>query len=203
MSCVVTTGGHVSCWGGFANPSVHAISRTGGASLSNVSSVSVSLAQEGAHPTDSACAVTSEGNVWCWGANDQGQLGNPALTDTSSLGAVEVTDSTGTPLENVVEVAVGAHHACARFEYGLVVCWGRTDLIGSGRAGNAIRHSPVEVKGLTDAIELKAGTSHTCVRRQTGQVQCWGDNSWGQLGVDQNVTPTSNVPVNVTDMPAP
>jgi alpha-tubulin suppressor-like RCC1 family protein len=201
VTCVLSGGGHVSCWGGEANPNQRVIEKADGSPLSGVTAVSVSLAENATSPADSACALTDSGNIWCWGTNAQGELGNPAFTGTSSLGAVQVTDSMGTPIEHVVEVAVGAYHACARFDDGLVVCWGRTDLIGSGRAGTAIRRSPVEVKDLTDAIELKAGTLHTCARRRTGQVVCWGNNGFGQLGVDPTTTPTSNVPVNVTNLP--
>jgi alpha-tubulin suppressor-like RCC1 family protein len=201
VTCVVSEGGHVSCWGGEANPNLRVIEKANGSPLSGVTAVSVSLAENATSPADSACALTDSGNIWCWGTNSQGELGNPALTDSSSLGAVQVTDSTGAPAENVVEVAVGAYHACARLDSGLVVCWGRTDLLGSGRAGSAIRRSPVEVKDLTDAIEIKAGTLHTCARRRTGQVVCWGSNGFGQLGVDPTTTPTSNVPVNVTNLP--
>lgn len=203
MSCVVTGGGHVSCWGGSASPALHTIEKADGSPLSGVSKVAVSLAQETSSIVDSACALTDGGNVWCWGNNAQGQLGNPATTASSSNGAVAVTDSQGFPAENVVEVAVGGYHACVRQADGMVACWGRTDMLGSGRAGTSIRRSPVEVKDLTDAIELKAGTTHTCVRRRTGQVQCWGANSSGQLGVDPTAIPTSNVPVDVTDMPSP
>jgi len=35
--------------------------------------------------TDDTCAVTSAGELWCWGANDHGQRGQGKLGEASSV----------------------------------------------------------------------------------------------------------------------
>jgi alpha-tubulin suppressor-like RCC1 family protein len=64
-----------------------------------------------------ACALTTGGQVWCWGSNDSGQLGGAG-------------DSGPTPRQvpiegdGVVEISAGLQHACARQADGTVWCWG-------------------------------------------------------------------------------
>ena len=53
----------------------------------------------------------------CWGDNGGGQLGDG--TYTRRLTPVVVPG-----LTNVVELAPGAHHTCARLADGTVRCWG-------------------------------------------------------------------------------
>lgn len=136
---------------------------------------------------DFGCARLDDGNVQCWGANDHGQLGqahtnivgdDEAPMDTRTVGL-------GGP---VVDLAAGAHHACAILDGGAVQCWGRgvegqlgygnIDDIGDDElpvsAGNVELDAP--------ALQLVAGANHTCARLVSGSVQCWGEGLDGQLG---------------------
>src|SRR6185503_9391164 len=58
------------------------------------------------------CARMSNGNAMCWGSGAYGQLGNKT-TGSDSAVPVKVLVSDGSPLADVVYVAVGANHACA------------------------------------------------------------------------------------------
>ena len=59
------------------------------------------------------------GTVWCWGLNDQGQIGNGARDDAEP----------GSPLPNVdggvAQVASGVNPSCVALENGTVRCWNR------------------------------------------------------------------------------
>ena len=92
-----------------------------------------------------ACALRNDGSVWCWGANDLGQLGIGA-TDTS--GTPRPTPPT--PVSNMtdaVALTVGDSHSCVIRKDGTVWCWGAND---RGQLGNGAVNSnvPVEVQGL-------------------------------------------------------
>jgi len=75
----------------------------------------------GAH----ACGIQQDGSLWCWGANESGQLGLGDTTDRS------VPTQVGTPLD-WASVAAGSSHTCALTTSGLRYCWGSND---SGQLG--------------------------------------------------------------------
>jgi len=145
------------------------------------------------------CALTADGNVKCWGANDAGQLGNG--TNADSAIPVDV------PLPAAVSaVASGYEHTCAIVS-GAVYCWGDNTFgeLGDGTTTN--RASPVPVGGLTQVVALGAGggilvgTSfgHTCAVDSGGLLRCWGANGSGQVG--DGSTTTRLTPVLVTALP--
>src|SRR5262245_60623238 len=63
------------------------------------------------------CALLGDGRVRCWGANDEGQLG-----DGSQVPRLGPTTVPG--LEGVAEIGAASNHACARLRDGTVRCWG-------------------------------------------------------------------------------
>lgn len=63
-----------------------------------------------------ACARTLGGNVWCWGSDLAGQLGDGTTTNRST--------PTKVPLVNIEEISLGANHSCARRSDDTVWCWG-------------------------------------------------------------------------------
>jgi len=77
--------------------------------------------------SDHACALRSSAGVVCWGANDDGQLGNNTLTDSTSP-----VVTTGLA-SGVVTVRAGGSHSCAILSGGRLVCWGAN---GSGQLGD-------------------------------------------------------------------
>ena len=93
------------------------------------------------------CAVSDSGGgsgpVWCWGLNDNGELGDGTWVDSAV--PVAVSDIT-----NAIEVAVdGSSHSCAFLTTGAVKCWGWNSF---GQLGNndIFRNSqpePVDVIG--------------------------------------------------------
>jgi alpha-tubulin suppressor-like RCC1 family protein len=64
------------------------------------------------------CARLENGSVWCWGSNQQGQLGLDSPVSFQ-------TTPTRVNLPNVVDIAAGAFHTCALTDRGEVHCWGR------------------------------------------------------------------------------
>ncbi len=127
------------------------------------------------------CALLAGGAVKCWGADDRGQLGNGATSDSS----LPVDVALPAPASAVV---AGYAHSCALVAGG-VWCWGdnTTGEIGDGTTAN--RSSPVQVVGISGATALAAGGDspptpygHTCAVVSGGAVLCWGFNGWGQLG---------------------
>jgi hypothetical protein len=83
-----------------------------------------------------ACAVTRDGAVQCWGANNSRQLGDGTLTARRSP-----TRVIGIPPASRVVVAMG--HACALSATGGVYCWGSDHCGAVGGDLPGLRISPV------------------------------------------------------------
>ncbi len=137
------------------------------------------------------CALTSEGSIYCWGDNAQGQLG---YGNTEIIGDDETPAEVGpiTLADPASQVMAGDAHTCAITKSGGVVCWGRgahgqlglasTDNLGDdeGLAGAEILTFPTGTP-----VELAVGGDHTCVllsSMNSDTVNCWGRNEDGQLG---------------------
>jgi alpha-tubulin suppressor-like RCC1 family protein len=115
------------------------------------------------------CALRRDGALWCWGANDRGQLGagdiapHPEPTRVSAL-----------PQE-VVSVAAGTSHACAALRDGSLWCWGSSEY---GALGQGTVHSspvPRPISGMSEVVRVAAGHQKTCAWKKNGSVWCFGE----------------------------
>jgi alpha-tubulin suppressor-like RCC1 family protein len=118
------------------------------------------------------CAVMKNGDVYCWGRNEKGELGDGTLASKS-----KPTKVMGLP-GPAVQVDGGASASamnytpktCAVLASGDLYCWGE---------GNSM---PAKVNGLSNVKEVSVGDAHTCAVTKTGQLYCWGSNFRGQVG---------------------
>ena len=136
------------------------------------------------------CALTTSGQVRCWGLNANGQLGNGTTTNAAS--PVTAISSGAT------EVSAGTSHTCAVVSGG-ARCWGinTNGLLGDGTTTQ--RTTPVNVSGLGSGVaQVAAGGNFSCARLTNNTVRCWGLNSNGQLG--NGSTTSSTTPVTVTNL---
>jgi alpha-tubulin suppressor-like RCC1 family protein len=136
-----------------------------------------------------ACLLRADGGVFCWGRNDDGQLGDGSLTPRSL--AVRVPGLAATA------VAAGERHTCAVRDDGLVVCWGADDAGQLGDGGGVDRRTPVPVPGVSGAVAVSAGSDFSCAALTDGTVRCWGDDARGQLGDGSTPAAGARGPVTV------
>jgi hypothetical protein len=126
------------------------------------------------------CAVGgTAGNVYCWGANDRGQLG----VQNAQGGATPVQ----IPGISAVSVSAREAHVCARLMNETVACWGANDAgqVGDGTLTDQATPYVVEGAGgapIADVKEVSVGPEHSCVLLTGGTVTCWGSSYNGQIG---------------------
>jgi alpha-tubulin suppressor-like RCC1 family protein len=138
------------------------------------------------------CAVRDDETLWCWGFNNDGQLGDGTRTDQRQ--PVRVPGLTA-----VTAAGVGFSHSCAATRAAGLYCWGGN---GSGQLAQASEEpalAPARVPIVTDPVALAVGAQHTCAVRKSGAVLCWGANASGQLG--DGTTSAFSVPVAVRGLP--
>lgn len=142
---------------------------------------------------DHACAL-DEGNVWCWGTNSDGQLGNG--DNAQSPNPVAVVESWGSA--TVTDMASSRRTVCA-IAGGGAWCWGlgSAGQLGNGVDGNS--NVPVQVTGLdSGVVDIAVGQEHACAVLDSGGVKCWGGAFRGMLG--SGAEDPSNVPVDVVGL---
>lgn len=125
-----------------------------------------------------ACALSTDGRLFCWGRGDNGALGLGYIR--TEYYPVEVLFS-GSAWP--AQVSASDTHTCARMTDGTLDCWGGSNSIGHlGYEDTAGVYRPRKVEGLTDVVAVAVGTLSTCALSKDGRVRCWGDNTYGQLG---------------------
>jgi alpha-tubulin suppressor-like RCC1 family protein len=136
------------------------------------------------------CSIIIGGEVYCWGHNYYGQLGDGTTTDKLTPVAVSGLSS------GVQALTAGWHHTCAITSNGGVMCWGRNENGQLGDGSVTDRLMPVDVIGLSSSmVILDVGAYYTCGLTSTGSVKCWGSNESGQLG--DGTTADRHTPVDV------
>ncbi len=142
---------------------------------------------------DSACAVTGDGKLYCWGTLTYLTNGGTALT---SAYAVPITTDGASPFTGVLRVGLysAGSYACAIVQ-GVsskeVWCWGYNPNGNLGLGDKTTRRYPTKVLGFTNPIKVLANDYEgtTCVLDGTN-VRCFGYNVQGETG---NGTTTSPV----------
>jgi alpha-tubulin suppressor-like RCC1 family protein len=226
-SCAVSAMGTITCWGDNSRGQLG----TGAAPSPQPVPALLGLNPVGfaAAGVAHTCASVGAANlVWCWGANDSGQLGY-AGADAPMPQPALARD--GTQLAGVSALAGGRAHSCALLG-DHVSCWGRNVEGQLGGGNTAPSTVPVDVAGLgavtaiaaggdracalvggaawcwgagqpvamqvATATAVAVGAVHACALGSGGSVVCWGDNPHGQLGDGNNAR--SDQPVAVVDL---
>jgi alpha-tubulin suppressor-like RCC1 family protein len=136
------------------------------------------------------CGLDADSLAWCWGWNEQGQLGT-GTTSVSEPHPVRISSG-----GRWRDIQAGSGHTCAINRAGRAFCWG-TNFVGElGDGTNQQREAPVAVTTTLTFTQLSVGTSHSCAVTSAGAAYCWGLNDRGQLG-DGTRTAIRRKPVKV------
>ena len=164
-----------------------------GATPSDIASATYRIA--GGHAAvagggDHSLALTDGGDVWAWGHNAFGQVGDGTVTQR--LTAVRV------PLPNGVSgIAAGTSHSLARTTDGSLWAWGYNGHGELGDGSTTERLTPVQVPGMSGVVSMDGGQFHSVAAKGDGTVWTWGYNGNGQLGDGTATQRTSPVQVGV------
>ena len=126
-------------------------------------------------------ALKSNGTVWAWGLNDDGELGDNSAINRST--PVQVGASV-LGFTNIIAIAAGDNHSMALKSDGTVWVWGSNEFaqIGNGTASGVDQLVPVQNTTLSNITQIAAGVFHSMAQDKTGKVFVWGDNFYGQVG---------------------
>ena len=136
--------------------------------------------------------IKTDGTLWNWGYNYNGQLGDNTIVRKSS--PVQ-TVAFGT---NWKQVSSGYYNRAAIKTDGTLWCWGKNSYGQLGDNTTTGRSSPVQtITYGTNWKQVSCGLNHTAAIKTDGTLWAWGDNStYGQLG--DNSTTKRSSPVQTT-----
>jgi len=138
-----------------------------------------------------SCSLDRTGSLWCWGRNNDGELG---LGDADlRVAPTEVTD----PAVLWRAATAGGHHTCAVDWDGGLFCWGDNAQGRLGLSDETDRSSPTRVAEEGSWVKAGAGGGHTCAVDSAGGLSCWGRNEDGEVGAGPDGPAVSLVPTAV------
>jgi alpha-tubulin suppressor-like RCC1 family protein len=144
---------------------------------------------------ESTYSIKTDGTLWSWGANSQGQLGQNINTSIKRSSPVQIG-----ALTTWLKAAAGRYQAFAIKTDGTLWAWGdnrqgQLGLNSQQAYGAQNRSSPAQVGALTTWLDVASGNYHAVATRTDGTLWSWGRNGDGQLG--QNNTDNRSSPVQV------
>src|SRR5207245_3268576 len=128
--------------------------------------------------------LKSDGTVWAWGYNYDGELGNGGITIGGCYcisTPVLVSDLTGV---TAIATRDGYHYLALKSD-GTVWAWGLDNQGQLGTTSGGGCHcstTPIQVSGLTAVTAIAAGEQNSMALKADGTVWDWGNNFYGQWG---------------------
>ena len=197
---IIAPGGTLYAWGwngsgqvgdgsGSDQHSPVAVSTTSG--LNSVSAISAG--------NQHSLALKSDGTVWAWGSDNNGELGNGVYVSGQPTPLMVLTSK----LSGVVAIAAGYEHSLTLKSDGTVWAFGNDNYgeMGDGAAVHQQQYDPVQVSqstGLTGVVAISGGQDFSLALKNDGTVWAWGRNNYGQLG--NGTTTDTNVPGQVSSL---
>ena len=130
------------------------------------------IAAGGSH----SLAIKTDGSLWAWGNNANGQLGDG--TTISKFEPVQIgTES------NWSMVSAGGDYSMAIKTDGTLWAWGNRarGQLGDGSTTGRMTE-PHQIGTDTDWVSISVGSSHTMAIKADSSLWAWGDNDQGRLG---------------------
>ncbi|MBQ8310812.1 MAG: hypothetical protein IJX80_07360 [Clostridia bacterium] len=124
-------------------------------------------------------ALNTSGEIYAWGNNDNGTLGNNSTVSASHPTKVSTPDG-----KVFTQISAGEKHALALTDDGSVYVWGANDFGQLGLETNETVTVPTALTALADQtiVDVAAGDQFSLALSNTGKIYAWGDNQYHQLG---------------------
>jgi hypothetical protein len=120
--------------------------------------------------------LKSDGTLWAWGLNDNGQLGDGTTVSKN----VPTHIDTNTNWSSIA--VIWGNHTVALKTDGTLWAWGKNDYGQLGDGTIISKTVPTRIGSGTDWSKITVGSDHTIALKSDGTLWAWGKNDYGQLG---------------------
>ena len=187
-SAAIKTDGTLWLWGSNANGQLGDNSITSRSSPVQTIAAGTNWKQVSGGKGILTAAIKTDGTLWLWGRNTDGQLGTNDIVHRSS--PVQ-TVSGGTDWK---QVNTNTTHIAAIKTDGTLWLWGKNTYGQLGDSSTTHRSSPVQtVSGGTIWKQVACGAEQTAAIKSDGTLWVWGYNVYGQLADNTTVSKSSPV----------
>lgn len=128
------------------------------------------------------------GQLWAWGMNAAGQLGDSTNTKRNIPVQIGTAD-------NWICVTAGGYHSLGIRADGSLWAWGSNSSGQLGDGTTTFRNTPIRIGTGNTWVTVVAGGYHTLAVKADGTLWAWGNNVLGQLG--DGSTTDRNTPVQI------
>jgi alpha-tubulin suppressor-like RCC1 family protein len=186
-SLAITTTGELYSWGSNAGGKTGLSITAGSTTTPTILNIADKSWAEVSAGNNHSLAVTTTGELYSWGFNQNGQTGLN-LTTGSTIVPTQVGTAT-----NWAQVSAGTGYSVAITTTGELWAWG---LNTSGQLGRGNTTSPqttpLRIGTATNWARVSAGTNHSVAITTTGELWAWGNNTSGQLGRGNTTSPQTS-----------
>lgn len=145
-------------------------------------------------------ALTTEGQVYSWGSNGAGQLGNGARPSGNLPGEIDMTGALAG--KTIRAIAANNETSLVLASDGRVYGWGLNSFgeLGNGTSNSAVNPTAVNMDGALagkTVTLIAVGRHHSLVLASDGKLYAFGRNEDGELGIGNAGISRSEVPVAV------
>ena len=192
--CGISTDNKAKCYGKVLNAGQYGYSNKNGYSNPQTNAMifpNNGLANDICSGFKHTCALMTNGDVYCFGNNENGRLGQGSSLTEIFLENLSTPVNLGT---NFIanKIYCGNAHTCVVSTQNDTKCWGR-NVFGqlgyndknhrgslSSHMGDNLPIINIGTNWKVKSMSLHA--KHTCAVSVNNDVKCWGDGDWGKLG---------------------
>lgn len=189
-SVALASDGRVWVWGRNSNGQIGKGTTSTAESTPYVHTTLTSASAVGAG-ANHTLVVKSDGTVWAFGLNGNGQLGDASTTQRTT--PVQMSG-----VANATAVAGGDRHSLVLHADGALQAVGYNGFGQLGDSSTTQRITAVPVSGLTEVAAIAAGENFSIAVRSDGTFAAWGRNNSGQLG--DGTTANRSVPTAISTL---
>lgn len=137
----------------------------------------------------STIALKTDGTLWAWGSNQNGQLGENTPSSVVRSSPIQIG-----ALTTWASISGTYYSLLAIKTNGTLWAWGDNSTGTLGLGDTVSKSSPTQVGALTTWSQVSCGTATLAIKTD-GTLWAWGLNSFGQLGLGNVVSKSSPVQV--------